>query len=500
MSNVSVASTAPSVRRSVIWNLSTGPVVLLANLLLIPFAISICGANDYGIWVICFSAVSLLGQVDFGLGTAIVRQLSRYRSGGLFGAEYVAKRHAIFLFFVAAIVLPVVVVPVLLVYFDSTGGLNSAPLHVLVLLASFALFATIVARCFISIIQSYGFFHPERVLAVVGLLLKVVVLVAAALHFRSVIFVAMADLVSVLVLSFGSLFYVWRRSMLHAVPIEGVDVQTTKRELRQFGAPTFLSSFCSLMAMQLPLFFVGALVSFSDAAVFSALSRLLMSARASFGWVTAPSLPDVSKLGTAIDRSLLSMKVSKSILLITALTSVIVGPLLVSGRDFVDLWLGVDSRHAGFAIGAFGLTIFLYGIYSPGVVFATALGFPGVVARQNVLVLGLSLLASATLPRFFGLFGGAAALFLSIGAVFPWSIVVTSRLTGMHWGSVLSYCSLCLVYSSLGAYIGRLIADRADFHRYALAGCCLVLSCLFVGLFYACTLQPFLRWTAKLGR
>lgn len=499
MRKLSPNSPTPTVRKSVAWNLATGPVVLLANLVLIPFSIAICGANNYGIWVICFSTVSILGQVDFGLGTAIVRQLARYRSGGLLGEESVAKRYAIALFLLAAVGLAGAIVALLYGYFYATGGVASSPhLGTLIIFSSFSIFVTIVARCFISIIQSYGLFHPERILMIFGLILKTAILVVAAFYMKSVILVALADMVAVLVLGLGAILFAFRSSMLRRTASDGVDIRATRRELRQFGLPTFLSSFCSLLAMQLPLFFVGALVSFSDAAVFSALSRLLMSARASFGWITAPSLPDISSLGSTIGRSVLSKKVTKSVLLISALTSVFIGPLLVSGREFVTLWLGVDSQDAGLAIAAFALTIFLYGIYSPGVVFATALGHPGIVARQNVLVLIISLLASATLPRVFGLLGGALAVLLAIGIVFPWSILVTSRLTGMVWGSVLLFCGLGLLYSTLGAYIGKLLFNRlAVGQDGGLVGGA-ILSVAFVGLFYGLLTRRFFELIDKL--
>ncbi|WP_157174080.1 lipopolysaccharide biosynthesis protein [Rhodococcus sp. JVH1] len=449
----------PNANRSILWNLVTGPVVLGLNLILVPISIYVAGASDYGVWALCFGAASLLGQADLGLGTSVVRQLAAWRAQREVEREGYAKTVAMGLFLCLGITLSLTMIPAMNLYFSGRHVSDELELRWFLIPAAASLLLMILSRYSISVIQSYGWFYPERILAILGIVVRGCILLTGLVTGAGIGFVIVADISAVVVLVFGSALYMYYSGIGPEFNIIFAARSGVTRPLLQFGVPTFLSSISSLVALQAPLFFVGWSAGYADAAVYSAITRIFMSARMSFGWVTGPSLPEISAAAHVSDHRGIARKNVRSVLILCAVVSCLVAPCLVAGDELLGAWLGAEFSEFGPVLAIVSIAIFLYALYAPGVVFATALGHPGVVAVQNVLLCGLTVVLCVFLVPDHGAEGAAIASLLGIGILFPVNQVSLKKITGFPWLTTTFLCVLYLSLLSLLVWISGLILD-----------------------------------------
>ena len=83
--------------------------------------------------------------------------------------------------------------------------------------------------------------------------------------------------------------------------------------------------------------------------------------------------------------------------------------------------------------------LFIHAVYAPGVIFATAVGHPGVVAINNAFVCVLTIVLCEMLVAPFGTLGAAASVAIPVLAVFPISQFMTTRCTGLPYWRPLAF-------------------------------------------------------------
>ena len=442
----------PSVRSSIAWNLAAGPFVIVGNLVLIAFSIAIAGVANYGAWAIAFSAVSLLAQADLGVGAALVRQLANQRAALSLSIEDSTKAYGFLIFAVLSIVSPSLLALVSMVYFHEISGAPAFRLQVLIVIcASGALAVTLIGRFYISVIQSYGLYYPERLATVGGIALRAGVMFILYLLGWGLAAVIAGDLVGVLVVTCGTWSYAHQHRMLahRLVPVRGSRRAFT--DLVAFSIPTFISSFATLGAIQVPLYFVGAMCGLTDAAVYSAITRVFQSGRTIFGWIVGPWLPDAaSEVGRA--RPIASRHASCYLLM--ALVGGAGGSVgLLYGGEILTAWLGSGFAAYGAALSIVAAALYIHGLYAPGVIFATALGRPGIVAVNNIVILCLTVSLCGLLVGPFGTIGAAASVAVPIAIVFPVSQWMTTKCSGLSYSRSMAIGGAVICIDSASCWV-----------------------------------------------
>ena len=445
-------ASVPSVRSSIAWNLTTGPLVVVGNLALVAWGIAVAGASDYGAWALCFGAVSLMAQIDLGFGAALVRQLANLRASKRQLDELATKQYGLVLFGLLAIVFPFIYAWVLNTYFDRIPFDVPATMQAYMIgIGTIGLSACLMGRYFASVIQSYGQFYPERIATVIGLFVRAAIVLMAGQFGWGVYGVAASDLSAVLLVTAGTAAYSYRRKMLGHRMLPARGTGRVMRNLVTFSIPTFISSFATLLAIQVPLYFVGAMLGLSEAAAYSAITRVMQSGRTVFGWICGPWLPDASS-EAGRGRSIASRH-GACIVMIVLFAGVGCSLGLVFASEIMGAWLGSSFAAFGPALMIVCGALFLHAIYAPGVIFATAVGHPGIVAVNNVVVCCLTFGLCITMIAPFGTVGAAASVAVPVLVMFPISQYMTTRCTGLPYWRPLLF-AFCVLVVDLGVCFG----------------------------------------------
>ncbi|MBD8535934.1 lipopolysaccharide biosynthesis protein [Plantibacter sp. CFBP 13570] len=421
-----------SVNRGIISNLSAGSVLIGVNLAAIPVSILIAGASDYGAWAVSYGLITLLVQTDLGLASGLVRQLAHARHKD--GAEEEGRlaTAGLLLFIALAVTLGLLSLFVLPIYYSmAVDPIPHELAQQMTLTAAASVVVGLAGRYYIAIAQSYGQFGTERLAAVIGQIARLAILLVAVAASGNIFVVLIADLIGLTLLPLVLAPILYIRRYLSRPRIADRALGDSGRSLVRFSIPTFISSFSTLGAIQAPLYIVGAILGFSQAAGFSAIMRLYQSARTMTGWITGPSLPAASKASARSDREALRSLHWDSLSTSYLFALVIAAPLPFVAQKVLTLWLGEGFSDQSMALMLVGLTILINSVYAPGVVVATGAGRPGIVAGNNVIVLVLTVALSWLGATLAGVTGGAAGLLLGTALVFPFSQVRTTRVTGL---------------------------------------------------------------------
>ena len=234
-----------------------------------------------------------MAQIDLGFGADGL--LATLRAARMHTDEQATKQYGLMLFGVLAVLFPFAYAWLSNAYFNRIPfDVDSAMQDCMIAMGSVGLSASLIGRELPSIVQSYGRFYPERIATVIGLVARTLIVLMAGEFGWGVYGVAASDLAAVLLVTAGTAAYSYQKRMLARRPLPGRGSNRVMRSLIAFSIPTFISSFATLLAIQLPLYFVGATLGLTEAAAYSAITRVLQSGRTVFGWVCGPWLPDAS--------------------------------------------------------------------------------------------------------------------------------------------------------------------------------------------------------------
>lgn len=461
-----------AVRRGVAANLLAGLIVIGSNLLAVPLGIAAGGVAPYGAWVVAFSVILLLSQADLGLGSGLVRQLSYLRSaGGPSSREGNTAWVGMALFAVIGVVGAVVVLAIGPAYFAvSSTQLDDRVARDIVLAAAVGVCLGAINRYFIAVVQSHLDFWAERLATVVGQVARILVLGVAVVLNGGIQLVIIADVASLGLTAVLCAAYVYGRRRPPAGSIrEGM--RGDLKSLLSFSLPTFLSSFSTLFAMQAPLWIVGVVLGFGNAAGFGAITRIYQSSRTVLGWITGPLLPAASSATARREPSILASLHWGGIAMCTGVGAAILAVFAVQGSAILELWLGDEFTYLSVTLSIIGCAILLNSIYAPGVVVATGAGRPGLVAGYNVIVLSITLLGSLLGTQTIGVVGAAVAIALGVAVVFPFSQWRTSSISGLRPSCSLALAILASAAVVAVAYVASLVAgDLSPTPRICVVG------------------------------
>jgi O-antigen/teichoic acid export membrane protein len=440
-------SARSTVIRGISWNIGVGPVVILANLAAIPISIQVAGASFYGVWAVCSAAAVLLSQMDLGVGTALVRQISGASATNDSRTKHSLVLYGAFIFIVLIVVLSPALVFGLSAYVDSVdAGFVLRNGHYVFVAGGAALAFALISRFFGSISQGNSQFMPDRASALVAQIVRVGLLCVALATQRPSYWVVVIDCIALAIPAVWTFVYCRAKGYL-ATGRWGRAWRDRRdgTQLLKFSTPTFVSSLATVVSMQAPLYFVGALLGFEQAAVYSAITRVLQSARTLISWVTGPMLPAASAEHARGTETWLRRKVVESTLILSAVAGLFLSMATVFGTELMTAWLGKPFESYGACLAVAGLAVYAFAIYAPGVVFSTAVGRPGIVAINNVVLCLVTISLSAWLPSIAGAVGAIWSYAAPLLAITPLSVMRTSKLFGFSVLRLLSSCVLSTV-------------------------------------------------------
>lgn len=438
----------PSLRRNLLWNLATGPIVLLGNLVLVALAVRLAGAYQYGVWAVAFGTTTLLAQADLGIGTALIRQLASARAHGDEELASSLRRYGRSLFALVGLIVGALLGVSLSTYFLLFTPTDS-PWQVMVVINAIATPLVFIGRYYGANLQANGHFLPDRAFSSLSLLVRGSIIFYGFYEHPTISIVIISDICGLALLAVGS--FVSAR-LLCDLNHTGNRDRTVLRTLVAFGLKSFVGSFASLASIQAPLYFVGPILGYTDAAAYSAVLRFMISAKIVVSWVSGPFLPAVAVSSISSSLAVVQRQYNLSMLIVGCLNGTYVTVMVSAGGDMLGLWLGPQFQNYGAFVAVIGAAIFIACITAPGDTFATAIGHPGLVAWQASASCALTVVLSAVLPRYLGLEGAASALLVPLAIAFPLGQWAIQRRTGIRWISIAATVT-CITAAGAAAAI-----------------------------------------------
>lgn len=453
-------------KRNYVWNGLGGSVAVLSNVILFPIAMMAMTPGVYGVWLLCFVSTTLLVQADLGLGSAIVRQLSSLRLGTSTSVYESANRVSFSIFIFLALLLPLVQYAFLSLFFELTdaGGEAKSFIEMFIIVNAVALCLGVLGRYFVSLLQSHGRFEYERQAAVVGFVVRALFVVGAWTTSGSIWFVVAGEVIGAVLPGIACAVIAARQRRMSKGMARRRDFAAAGRLIFRFSLPVFASSFATMMALQLPVYFVGGVLGSSQTVVFVAATKIYQTGRMTLGWITGPALQEATGLFVANRVKEYRLLYDKVVLLGVTLSMMLVAPLVISSEWVISVWLGSSYETYASAFSIIVLAQLLLSIYGPGVVFSAAAGRPGIVAGLNVAWCVFTLALAYPLTVLFGLQGSVSAVVLPILILFPFYLNLTNRAAGVSLRrtlvSVIVICTGPIVGGLIGFSFTTLVADN----------------------------------------
>ncbi|OZC50995.1 hypothetical protein CH286_05500 [Rhodococcus sp. WWJCD1] len=387
---------------------------LLAGLLMLPLAFSRVGVSEYGIWIILTTMTTYLYQSDLGMGSAVIRYAAIARSKG--DRDSLSKVSCSSLAWMSIVGVTVAPIAGLSFYLGIGSVAGDAHVGREVFVAMCAFSTVIVSllglRCFSALMQGLGFWSIEKRFQIVGLIIRVVGTVVTCLFFPQILILALVETVALIVPVFLAAFYVLRLNMFD-FGRRFISYSQIKF-LLSFSFRVFAVGAVGTAIIQAGVIIAGVIVSPAVAAYYSAVLRLYLAVRQAITWVVEPFMPALARL-----HSLSEDSDRRFSLAVISISSVVGGlgsvAILLSSRDILRLWLGMDVPIAALDMSLMLMMIgmFVNSLHIGSISALNAVAKPGAYLSLQLVWLISTILLCVVLGEKFGIVG------ISLGNVLP---------------------------------------------------------------------------------
>lgn len=387
---------------------------ILAGLIYTPWMIEQIGKSDYGTYTLANSLITLF-LVDFGLGAATSRYLSKYLAEGRrdLANGFLGMVYKLYLIVDAVILLALAVVYFFLdrIYVSLTP-MELERFKVVYLIAG--LFA-VINFPFVNlngVLTANEKFVQQKFADILQRLLFVGLTTAALLAGMNVYALVMANAVSGLVVIFYRLFAIHRSTDMRA------DFRYREpglyRDIFRFSFWTTVYTLAQRLIFNITPTILGIVASSGAIAVFGVVTTIEQNTYLITSAINGMFMPRISRIYASNDKDAdilpLMTKVGRFQFWLNGL--IVVG-FAVLGRSFIGLWMGSDYAEAYLGV----LLVILPGLfYNP-----LQVGHTAMVVRDKVnlqawiaIVVGVvNVACSFVLSRYYGVIGACAAIFVA---------------------------------------------------------------------------------------
>jgi len=383
------------------------------GLLYTPFMLRMMGQSEYGLYSLVASVISYLTILDLGLGNAIVRYTSQYRTEGKQKEQY--ELFGMFLVLYSVIGAIALMVGVGLYHqvdpwFGHTMSLDELEkIRIMLLFLIFNVVVTFPMSIFGSILLAYERFVFPKMVQIVRIVLNtVVMIVLLEMGYRAIAMVVVQTIFNLLSLWLN--LYYCRRKLNIRIHFRRFQWGLLK-EISIYSFWIFLSVIMDRIYWNTGQFVLAMYVNTAAVAVFAVaiqLSILYMSFSTSISGVFLPKV--TSMVTSRIDCKELSDLFIRTGRIQYMVMALILSGFIVFGNDFICLWAGPEYKEA-YLIGLlFFVSLTIPMIQNLGI---TILQARNQMKFRSLLYLGiavLSLVFQFVLARKYGGIGCAVAI------------------------------------------------------------------------------------------
>ncbi|WP_454699213.1 lipopolysaccharide biosynthesis protein [Arthrobacter humicola] len=340
--------------------------------------------------MLAFGAIQLFTLADFGLGTGIVRTLTKIHPqelGHVDRRKFVTVAGSMFLALALLLTLACVIFfPLYLSHISMSNEVEKlVPLVVSV--ASFSLFLSVMGRFANSTLWAEDRPDIERKASLAGLLFRALCLLFGLWAGYDLAYVILVEAVSIVIPSVICTLAVIRRYGRPFFSRKAFSHHTSP--LIRISSALFVGTFTSVAASQVPLYIVGGSLGLEATTAFGALIRVFQSAKLVVSWLTNPFTHTIASAENAAKVARNAAK--KCFLLAFAAALLISIPLIVLPNQVLDAWMGKGFIFAGPSLALIAVAVLSNALILPSALMTTLKSNPWPTSILGIVVLVLTL-------------------------------------------------------------------------------------------------------------
>lgn len=322
---------------------------ILIQLLYTPFLITKIGQSEYGLYSLIASIIGYLTVLDLGFGNAIIVYTSKYKAQNKIEAE--KKLHGMFR--IVFSILGVIVGLIGIILFFCTEflfGSTMTPLElhktkIMMLIVAFNLFITFQFNIYSSIITAYEKFTYQKLVAIIGNILKpLIMLPLLFMGYKSITMCIVLTVVNIMILLSNYIFC--KKKLNINIKYNGFDKLVFKTVLG-YSIWIFLASIVDKANWSVDNFILGAVsgtVAVSIYSVAATINTLFISLSTAISGVLLPKMSKmVAKKATSEELTNEMIKVGRIQYYVIFL---ICSGFIIFGERFLMLWVGPDFKES----------------------------------------------------------------------------------------------------------------------------------------------------------
>ena len=388
-------------------------VSLLSGLLYTPWMIKQIGVNDYGLYTLATSLISIF-LIDFGISEAVSRFISKYNAEG--NQEKVNDFLGLIYKIFILIDLVILVILIALYFFIPTIYSELTPAEVEKFKIIYLIISTfsIVSLPFITlngILTSYEKFKNLKLCDLVNKLLVLALMAIALLLGYKLYALVLVNAFAGILIIVIKLLYI-HKLLPVKVNFKYWDIRLLK-EVFAFSLWTTVSTIANRFIFNVTPSILGAVSGSSQIAIFGIASTLEAYAYIISGAINGMFLPKVSKIlaNKKDGEHVLPLMIKVGRIQYSIIGLIFIGFTIV-GKEFIYLWMGKDFELSYYC----ALLIMLPGVFRVPQQIASitiiAMNQVKVQAYVYVIVAGLNIIFSSILSGYYGALGASISICL----------------------------------------------------------------------------------------
>ncbi|MGM0874212.1 MAG: oligosaccharide flippase family protein [Bacillota bacterium] len=436
--------------------------LILGNVISIiytPIMLRMLGQSEYGLYSLANSVVGFLGILNFGFGSAVIRYTAKYRAMDDKEGEY--NLYGMFIVVYSFIVVLVAIVGCILLFnvhniFSDSLSINElAKIKILVGLLIFNLAISFAFGVFGLIITAYEKFIFAKVVVLIQTIISpIILLVLLFLGYKSIAIVVSSTLINLICIGIN-MFYCFRILKVK-IKFKKIDFSLLK-EIAGYSYYIFLIMIVDKIFWSTDQFILGIISGTTMVAIYSIGSNFNTYYMSFSTAISGVFFPRVTQMVTknVPDKELSDLFI-KTGRIQYIIISFILGGFILVGRDFINLWAGIDYDSAYFIalIVMVPLTVPL--IQTIGLSILQAKNMHKFRSLVYIVIAVLNVLISIPLAKILGGFGCALATAISmvIGHIFIMNIYYYKKINidiPAFWRNIASLSTPLLISLLIGS-------------------------------------------------
>lgn len=475
---------------------------MLVGLLYTPYMLRMMGQSEYGLYSLVASVISYLTVLDLGLGNAIVRYTAKFRAEGKTNEQY----EMFGMFLVLYIIIGVVAFVAGLGLYFNVDALFGATMtvdeldkaRVMMLFLIFNLAVTFPMSIFGSIITAYERFVFPKAVNIVRVILNTVIMICLLeMGYKAVAMVILQTVFNLLTLIINFFYCKYKLQ----IKIFFRNFQWSfLQEVAVYSFWIFLNVIMDRIYWNTGQFVLGAFVGTAAVAVFAVaiqLEHIYMQFSTAISGVFLPKV--TSMVARNDNRKEISNLFIRTGRIQYIVISLILTGFIIFGRDFINLWAGLEYDSAYLITLLFFVSLSIPLIQNLGITILQARNQMRFRSLLYIAIAAFSLVFQIVLAKQYGGVGCAlsiaGALFLGQGLIMNIYYSKNQGIDiGKFWKEILK---MSLVPIAL-TIVSILIVRNCEINSWGeLALAILIFCAVYIPLFWLFSMNEYERGLIK---